>query len=91
VIGTQQLGYVTLGRANRRPTVGVWPLALEEPPPVLPAPLVAPDPDAVIDLGDVVVTVYALGGCDVPIGCRKPAPKTRKWVSELLKPLRLAG
>lgn len=87
--------YVTLSRANRRPTVEVWPLALEEALPVLPVPLAAPDPDVAINLGDVVATVYERGGYDVQIDYRKPPPspalsaKERKWVTELLRPLRV--
>ena len=83
--------YVVLSRANRRPTVEVWPLALEEPLPVLPVPLAAPDPDAPLDLGDVVATVYERGGYDVQIDYGKPVPsppltaKQRRWVAELLR------
>ncbi len=86
--------YVTLSRANRRPTVEVWPLALEERLPVLPVPLAAPDPDVPINLGDVVATVYERGGYDVQIDYRKAPPpppltaKERKWAAELLRPLR---
>ena len=86
--------YVTLSRANRRPTVEVWPLALEEALPVLPVPLAAPDPDVAIRLGDVVATVYERGGYDVQIDYRKPPPppalsaRERKWLAELLRPLR---
>ena len=86
--------YVTLSRANRRPTVEVWPLALEAALPVLPVPLAAPDPDVAIHLGEVVTTVYERGGYDVQIDYRKPPPppalsaRERKWLAELLRPLR---
>jgi hypothetical protein len=83
-----------LSRANRRPTVEVWPLALEERLPVLPAPLAAPAPDAPINLGDIVATVYERGGYDVQIDYRTAPPpppltaKECKWAAELLRPLR---
>jgi len=86
--------YVTLSRANRRPTVEVWPLALEAALPVLPVPLAAPDPDVAIHLDEVVATVYERGGYDVQIDYRKPPPppalsaRERKWLAELLRPLR---
>ena len=37
--------YVVLSHEERRPTVEVWPIQLHEPLPVLPVPLLAPDPD----------------------------------------------
>jgi hypothetical protein len=86
--------YVVLSRAERRPTVEVWPLALEEPLPVLPVPLAAPDPDVPLNLGAAVAAVYERGGYDVQIDYRQPPPppplpaKERKWVAELLRPLR---
>jgi Protein of unknown function (DUF4058) len=43
--------YVVLSRANRRPTVEVWPIQLADRLPVLPVPLLEPDPDVPLDLG----------------------------------------
>jgi hypothetical protein len=43
--------YVLLSRADRRPTVEVWPIRLMDPLPVLPVPLLEPDPDVPLDLG----------------------------------------
>lgn len=85
--------YVTLSRANRRPTVEVWPLALEDRLPILPVPLTAPDPDVPLDLGHIVATVYERGGYDVQIDYARPAPppplspKERRWVAALLRSL----
>ena len=36
--------YVVLSRAERRPRVDVWPIQLSDCLPVLPVPLLAPDP-----------------------------------------------
>ena len=35
--------FATLSRAERRPTVEIWPMALTEPIPILPIPLLAPE------------------------------------------------
>ncbi len=53
--------YVILSRVNRRPYVEVWPIQLWEKLPVLPVPLLEPDPDATLDLGAVVAAVYDRG------------------------------
>jgi hypothetical protein len=66
--------YVTLSRVNRRPQVEVWPLQLKAKLPVLPVPLLAPDPDAPLDLGQAVAMVYERGGYDVQIDYTQPVP-----------------
>jgi anti-sigma factor RsiW len=53
--------YITLSRAERRPRVEVWPLQLQEPLPILPIPLRAPDPDTILDLGAALAAVYERG------------------------------
>lgn len=71
--------------------VEVWPLALHER---LPVPLNPPDEDAALVLNDVLAAVYERGGYDLQIDYGKPppppplSPKERKWVVELLRPLR---
>jgi len=50
--------YAFLSRAYRRPLVEVWPIALSDPLPVLPVPLVYPDPDVALDLGTILRQVY---------------------------------
>jgi hypothetical protein len=54
--------YVILSREERRPKVEVWPIQLGQPLPQLPVPLLAPDPDAQLDLGAAVAAVYERGG-----------------------------
>ena len=66
--------YVTLSRAERRPTVEVWPIRLMDPLPVLPVPLLEPDPDVPLDLGATVATVYERGAYGVQIDYRQPPP-----------------
>ena len=66
--------YVVLSRANRRPTVEVWPIQLADRLPVLPVPLLEPDPDTPLDLGAVVVSVYERGAYASQIDYQQPPP-----------------
>jgi hypothetical protein len=59
--------YVTLSRAERRPSVTVWPIQLKDHLPVIPVPLLYPDPDVSLDLGQLVVDVYERGAYDLQI------------------------
>jgi hypothetical protein len=82
--------YVVLSRATRRPTVEVWPIQLADPLPVLPVPLLEPDPDAVLALGALVASVYERGAYGAEIDYRQPAPPPLSddeaaWVDELLR------
>lgn len=65
---------VMLSRATRRPEVEVWPIALEDPLPVLPVPLLEPDPDAALDLGAAVASVYERGAFGIQIDYRQAPP-----------------
>lgn len=65
--------YVVLSRANRRPTVEVWPIQLADKLPVLPVPLLEPDPDVPLDLGAAVAAVYERGAYAPQIDyCQSP-------------------
>lgn len=66
--------YVMLSRVTHRPHVAVWPIALNARLPVLPVPLLEPDPDVLLDLGAVVASVYERGGYDARIDYRTPVP-----------------
>jgi hypothetical protein len=66
--------YVTLSRAPRRPVVEVWPVRLWERLPVLPVPLLEPDPDVALDLGTVVAAVYERGAYARLIDYHLPPP-----------------
>lgn len=66
--------YITLSRVERRPFVSVWPIQLKTKLPSLPIPLQAPDPDASLNLSDVVAAVYERGGYDVQIDYSQPVP-----------------
>jgi Protein of unknown function (DUF4058) len=66
--------YVTLSRVNRRPYVDVWPIQLWEKLPVLPVPLLDPDPDATLDLSAVTAAVYERGAYALLIDYHRPPP-----------------
>jgi hypothetical protein len=82
--------YVTLVRAEHRPSVDVWPIELTARLPVLPVPLSAPDPDVPLDLGAIVQAVYERGGYATRIDYGQPvplpplAPEQHAWVAHLL-------
>ena len=86
--------YVVLSRAHRRPTVEVWPLQLTERLPVLPVPLLEPDPDVPLDLGAAVADVYNRGAYASQIDYHQPPPlpsltkPETDWLDVLLRPMR---
>ena len=77
-----------VSRAERRPKAGFWPIRLRDRLPVIPVPLRQGDPDARLDLQEVLHRVYdgkhrgAVGG-EVGDGRMSPAPRTdrgrRQW------------
>ncbi|MBI3271115.1 MAG: DUF4058 family protein [Planctomycetes bacterium] len=83
--------YVTLSRWDRRPYVEVWPLLLRESLPVLPVPLLEPDPDVPLALGSAVSAVYDRGAYARLIDYRNPPPlpaltgEEALWVEECLR------
>ncbi len=83
--------YVTLSRVERRPTVEVWPIQLDGELPVLPIPLLEPDPDVPLDLGAVVSRVYERGGYGVLIDYTQAPPSPSlsetesKWLDDHLR------
>ncbi len=83
--------YATLSRAGRRPTVEVWPIQLRDALPVLPVPLIEPDPDVALDLGGSVAAVYERGAYARQIDYRAPPPPPpfseddSAWLDELLR------
>jgi hypothetical protein len=52
----------------------IWPLALNEPLPLLPVPLLSPDPDVPLDLKAALQSIYARAGYDWRIDYKQPVP-----------------
>jgi hypothetical protein len=83
--------YVMLSRADCRPTVDVWPIQWQDRLPVLPIPLLEPDPDAVFDLGAAVAEVYERSGYANLINyTRQPPPppldeNSVRWLEDHLR------
>jgi len=50
--------YVLVSRYEQRPNLDFWPLLLPQRLPVIPIPLIAPDPDVVLDLQAVLNHTY---------------------------------
>ncbi len=69
--------YIMLSRAQRRPIVQVWCIQLKDKLPVLPIPLLYPDPDVELDLNGLVASVYERGAYGAQIDYREPVPPPR--------------
>lgn len=66
--------YVVLSRVDRRPHVAVWPIQLQDELPLIPVPLLEPDPDVPLNLTTVVANVYERGGYTSIIDYSQPPP-----------------
>ena len=66
--------YVSLSRVDSRPRLDVWTIQLDDRLPRIPIPLADRDPDVIVDLGEVVSTVYERGGYDARIDYTLPIP-----------------
>ncbi|MBM3225674.1 MAG: DUF4058 family protein [Candidatus Tectomicrobia bacterium] len=65
---------IILSRVERRPIAEVWPLRLQEAIPLLPVPLLPPDPDVPLDLGAALAIIYERSGYDLRIDYTQPPP-----------------
>src|SRR5215831_3429589 len=66
--------FIILSRAERRPVAEVWPIHLQEPLPILPVPLLPPDPDVLLDLGHALAIIYDRSGYDLRIDYTQSPP-----------------
>lgn len=82
---------IMVSHAEHRPRVKVWPLQLWDRLPVLPVPLLEPDPDVALDLGAAVAAVYERGGYASIIDYRQSPPLPHladdeaRWLDDLLR------
>lgn len=82
--------FVFLSRISRRPFVDTWPIALDQPLPTVPVPLLKGDPDVMLDLQLAWTTNYDTHGYDlssnhsgdetIPLSAEQQA-----WVDERLR------
>lgn len=83
--------YVYLSRWQRRPFTQVWPLGLRERLPVIPVPLLPPDPDVPLDLQAAVSACFDLVGYErlLPYSLPPPPPdlvaEDAAWVAARLR------
>jgi hypothetical protein len=82
---------ITLHRATAPAQLELWPVRLQDRLPILPIPLLEPDPDVVLDLQAAVASVYRRGGYTVRIDYRNLPPppvlseEESGWVDEVLR------
>jgi hypothetical protein len=82
--------YIFVSRAEQRPMVQVWPIALDHPLPPIPVPLLPGDADVVLDLQSSFQNVYDLCGFDLVLDYSKAPPVPFRgaqalWVAERLR------
>lgn len=75
--------------AHERPVCDAWPIELREPLPVLPVPLVPPDPPVPLDMGQALRTAYQRARYDLRIDYTAPpapplSPEDAAWATDLL-------
>lgn len=86
--------FIFLSRADRRPQVEIWPLRFQESIPIVPVPLLEPDPDVPLDLGLAIQTIYEKAAYDLRIDYRQPppppelAPEDAEWIYARLQAVR---
>jgi hypothetical protein len=80
--------YALVSRIEERPRVGIWPLRLTDTLPVIPVPLRAPDPDARLDLQQLLHRLYDAAGYEDYIygGTPQPALTTEEsaWARQFI-------
>lgn len=67
--------FIFLWRVLDPKALGIWPLNLREPIPLLPVPLLDPDPDVPLNLTLAIHTIYARAGYDLRIDYTQRPPK----------------
>ncbi len=66
--------FATLSRAKPFRDVEIWPIALGQPLPTLPVPLLDPDPDVPLDLNTALRQLYVDGGYKQVLDYSQPPP-----------------
>ncbi len=75
--------YVFLSRFTRRPFSEVWPIALREPLPTVPVPLLPPDPDVPLQLQAAIEACFELVGYERLLDYNQPPPPPPLNVDDL--------
>lgn len=82
--------FAILARAGERPKSQVWPIALDQPLPRVPVPLLPPDPDVSLDLQAAFTSVYDACGYALAAQYQKPPdvplpPNAAAWAEQRLR------
>ena len=82
--------FVFVSRAERRPILDIWPIALQQPLPTVPVPLLAGDADILVDLQAAFTATYDLLGYDLLLDYGEPpqpplTPELAAWAPMLLQ------
>ncbi len=82
--------FVYVSRAEQRPTTGVWPIALGQPLPPIPIPLLNGDAPVALDLQLALNSAYDAGRFKSVINYREPPniplpTENAAWADELLR------
>lgn len=64
---------VLVSRAGDRPDCDVWPITVRQPLPTIPIPLLRPDPDQPLEMGQALHTAYQRARYDLRVDYRQPA------------------
>lgn len=80
---------ILVSDADKRPDVDVWPLSVRNPFPLIPVPLLRPDPPVMTDLGEALRIAYERARYDLQINYNQPpkpalSPEDATWAAELI-------
>ena len=79
---------VLVSRAERRSRADFWPIGLRDPLPVIPVPVRHPDPDARLDLQEILHRIYDSAGYHYSIYDGRPEPplaaEDAAWAASLV-------
>jgi hypothetical protein len=73
-LDTDYILLVNRATADETRLSDIWPVGIDQPLPVLPIPLLPPDPDVPLDLKAALTTVYANSGYSWRIDYDQPVP-----------------
>ena len=80
--------YALVSRRSERPRVGVWPILLRDPLPVVPIPLLPGDPEPLVNLKRIVDRVYDVGMYGQKLYGEDPtpplAPDDAAWAAAII-------
>jgi hypothetical protein len=82
--------FVLLSRAERRPLLDIWPVALDQQLPTIPVPLLPGDADLLLDLQATFTATYDLLGYDLLIDYGQPPDSPLSAVEAAWAAARLA-